>query len=95
MLVSEDLGDPLLMGRVRVAVQEHDGNGGYLAVADGACGLPDGRFMEVHQPLGPVDPALRANYAIAGERRPIGRVMSNSFGFGGHNVCLAVKRWDS
>jgi 3-oxoacyl-[acyl-carrier-protein] synthase II len=26
--------------------------------------------------------------------RPVRYAISNSFGFGGHNVCLAVKRWD-
>jgi 3-oxoacyl-[acyl-carrier-protein] synthase II len=26
--------------------------------------------------------------------RPVRLAISNSFGFGGHNVCLAVKRYD-
>jgi 3-oxoacyl-[acyl-carrier-protein] synthase II len=26
--------------------------------------------------------------------RPVGLALSNSFGFGGHNVCLAVRRWE-
>jgi 3-oxoacyl-[acyl-carrier-protein] synthase II len=26
--------------------------------------------------------------------RPVRMALSNSFGFGGHNVCLAMRRWD-
>jgi 3-oxoacyl-[acyl-carrier-protein] synthase-1 len=35
-----------------------------------------------------LDPRLRANILLAGERRPLSRVMSNSFGFGGNNCSL-------
>jgi 3-oxoacyl-[acyl-carrier-protein] synthase II len=41
------------------------------------------------------DPACDLNYAHnAGVARDIDIAISNSFGFGGHNVCLAVRRWD-
>jgi 3-oxoacyl-[acyl-carrier-protein] synthase II len=41
------------------------------------------------------DPACDLNYAHNGMvERPVEYAISNSFGFGGHNVCLAVKRWD-
>ena len=41
------------------------------------------------------DPACDLNYAHnTGIERPVRYAISNSFGFGGHNVCLAVKRWE-
>jgi len=39
-----------------------------------------------------VDPALKAHYEIAGGPRPLARVMSNSFGFGGSNCSLVFGR---
>lgn len=40
------------------------------------------------------DPACDLNYAHAGPvERPVELALSNSFGFGGHNVCLAIRRW--
>ena len=42
------------------------------------------------------DPECDLNYAHNGVvERDVRIVLSNSFGFGGHNVCLAVKRWDA
>jgi 3-oxoacyl-[acyl-carrier-protein] synthase II len=42
------------------------------------------------------DPACDLNYAHDGMvERPVRYAISNSFGFGGHNVCLAVKRWEA
>ena len=35
-----------------------------------------------------IDPALRSDYRIANEARPLRRVLSNSFGFGGANCSL-------
>jgi 3-oxoacyl-[acyl-carrier-protein] synthase II len=41
------------------------------------------------------DPDCDLNYGTTGAvEGPVGLVLSNSFGFGGHNVCLAVRRWD-
>ena len=39
-----------------------------------------------------LDPALRAQYHVAPMRKPIGRVLSNSFGFGGSNCSLVFGR---
>jgi len=41
------------------------------------------------------DPECDLNYAHNQSlERPVRVAVSNSFGFGGHNVCLAVRRWD-
>ena len=41
------------------------------------------------------DPTCDLDYAHAGPvERPVRLSLSNSFGFGGHNVCLALRRWD-
>jgi 3-oxoacyl-[acyl-carrier-protein] synthase II len=41
------------------------------------------------------DPACDLEYAHGGViSRPVSLALSNSFGFGGHNVCLALRRWD-
>ena len=41
------------------------------------------------------DPDCDLNYATDGAvERPVRLALSNSFGFGGHNVSLAVRRWD-
>jgi 3-oxoacyl-[acyl-carrier-protein] synthase II len=41
------------------------------------------------------DPECDLDYAPEGVReREVRIALTNSFGFGGHNVCLALKRWD-
>ena len=41
------------------------------------------------------DPDCDLEYAHGGMiERPVELALSNSFGFGGHNVCLAIRRWD-
>ncbi|HEU4451404.1 MAG TPA: beta-ketoacyl-ACP synthase II [Longimicrobium sp.] len=42
------------------------------------------------------DPDCDLDYATAGMvERPVRAALSNSFGFGGHNVCLAVRRFEA
>jgi len=42
------------------------------------------------------DPDCDLDYATGGMvERPVRLALSNSFGFGGHNVCLAVKRYEA
>lgn len=41
------------------------------------------------------DPDCDLNYGTDGPvERPVSLALSNSFGFGGHNVSLAIRRWD-
>lgn len=40
------------------------------------------------------DPECDLDYGTHGAvERPVGLALSNSLGFGGHNVCLAIRRW--
>ncbi len=42
------------------------------------------------------DPECDLDYAHQGRvERPVEVALTNSFGFGGHNVCLTVRRWDT
>ncbi len=41
------------------------------------------------------DPECDLEYAHGGAiKRPVSVALSNSFAFGGHNACLAIRRWD-
>jgi 3-oxoacyl-(acyl-carrier-protein) synthase len=42
------------------------------------------------------DPTCDLDYAHNRTvERPVRIALSNSFGFGGHNVCLAIRRWEA
>lgn len=74
---------------------------GHLLGAAGAvegiiCSLAcrDGRIPPTINLRNP-DPDCDLDYAPGGAvDRPVGLALTNSFGFGGHNVCLAFRRWE-
>jgi 3-oxoacyl-[acyl-carrier-protein] synthase I len=39
-----------------------------------------------------LDPKLKSGIVINGEKRPLKRVLSNSFGFGGNNCALVFAK---
>ena len=49
-------------------------------------------FIPASPTTGRLDPALRSRYLVEGAERPIERVMSNTFGFGGSNCSLVLGR---
>jgi 3-oxoacyl-[acyl-carrier-protein] synthase-1 len=49
-------------------------------------------FIPPSPTTGTLDPTLRSRYLVRGEDRPLRRVMSNSFGFGGSNCSLILGR---
>jgi 3-oxoacyl-[acyl-carrier-protein] synthase II len=56
--------------------------------------LRTGRIPPTINFQGP-DPECDLEYAHGGMvERPVELALTNSFGFGGHNVCLALRRWD-
>jgi 3-oxoacyl-[acyl-carrier-protein] synthase-1 len=67
------------------------GAAGALEAAVAALTLRDG-FIPGGAQTSELDPALGANYVLEGRDAPLGRVLSNSFGFGGTNCSLVLGR---
>ena len=74
---------------------------GHLLGAAGAVEAAISVLVTLHGVIPPTinftepDPQCDLNYAHNGKiERPVKVAISNSFGFGGHNVCLAFRRWD-
>jgi 3-oxoacyl-[acyl-carrier-protein] synthase-1 len=67
------------------------GAAGALEAVVAALALRDG-FIPGGAQTSELDPALGANYVLESRDAPLGRVLSNSFGFGGTNCSLVVGR---
>ena len=67
------------------------GAAGALEAVVAALSLRDG-FIPGGAQTSELDPALGANYVLESRDAPLGRVLSNSFGFGGTNCSLVLGR---
>jgi 3-oxoacyl-[acyl-carrier-protein] synthase-1 len=67
------------------------GAAGIVEAVISALGLQHG-FIPPSPTTETPDPALKSRYLVRGEDRPLTRVMSNSFGFGGSNCSLILGR---
>ena len=91
------------MGPDRVALLEAGAERDDLGLALGPAGGVEGVFAALalhHQCMPPTinyeepDPECDLDYVPNAPRRaPIRVALSNSFGFGGTNACLAFRRW--
>ena len=70
------------------------GASGALEAVIAAICLEDG-FIPGCLGVEPVDPSFGARVATANDYRPLGHVLSNSFGFGGSNCALLLGRYDA
>ena len=86
--------DDLVVSSTKSATGHLLGASGALEAAFAALACRDGVIPPTINYETP-DPDCDLEYATRGAmERPVGLALSNSFGFGGHNVCLAVRRWD-
>ncbi len=70
------------------------GAGGAVEAVVAALACRDGKIPPTIN-FSEADPECDLNYAHNEMvERPVSLALSNSFGFGGHNVCLAVRRWE-
>ena len=70
------------------------GAGGAVEAVVSALACRDGKIPPTIN-FSEADPECDLNYAHNEMvERPVSLALSNSFGFGGHNVCLAVRRWE-
>jgi 3-oxoacyl-[acyl-carrier-protein] synthase I len=67
------------------------GSAGIVEAIISALAIQNG-FMPATANTQEIDPALRSRYLTRGERGPVKRVLSNSFGFGGSNCSLVLER---
>jgi 3-oxoacyl-[acyl-carrier-protein] synthase II len=83
----------IVMGSTKSMTGHLLGAAGALETILSICVTREGRIPPTIN-VQEADPACDLNYAHAGlVERPVELALSNSFGFGGHNVCLAIRRW--
>jgi 3-oxoacyl-[acyl-carrier-protein] synthase II len=84
----------LIMGSTKSMTGHLLGGAGAVETVITALVLRDGRIPPTINFSTP-DPDCDLDYAHNRcVERPVAAALTNSFGFGGHNVCLALRRWD-
>ncbi len=84
----------LVMGSTKSMTGHLLGAAGGLEAVVCALACRDGRIPPTINFTEP-DPECDLDYAHDGMReRDVALALTNSFGFGGHNVCLAIRRWE-
>ena len=84
----------LIVGSTKSMTGHTLGASGGIEAAISALVLSEGKIPPTINFSEP-DPGCDLNYAHNGMlEQSVAVALSNSFGFGGHNVCLAFKRWD-
>ncbi len=86
--------DQVIVGSTKSMTGHTLGAAGGVEAVIAALVCRDGRIPPTINYQTP-DPECDLDYGTGGvTERPVRLALSNSFGFGGHNVCLAVRRWE-
>lgn len=97
LAIKSALGDrarEIVVGSTKSMTGHTLGAAGGLEAVISALVCREGRIPPTINHTNP-DPELDLDYATGGVvERPVRLALSNSFGFGGHNVSLAIRRWD-
>lgn len=91
LAVSRIFGDRVPCSSTKGATGHTLGAAGALEAVVGAMTIEHG-FIPGGINTGTVDPTLDVRYVTVNEQRPLGRILSNSFGFGGTNCSLVIGR---
>jgi len=84
----------IIVGSTKSATGHLLGAAGGIEAIASVLACREGKIPPTINFQGP-DPDCDLDYAHGGPvERPVALTLSNSFGFGGHNVCLAFRRWD-
>ena len=94
-VLGEDLARATIVGGTKSMTGHTLGAAGAIESVISVMVLMDGRIPPTTNYQHP-DPECDLDYATGGMvERPVDVALSNSFGFGGHNVCLAFRRWSA